>query len=224
MPDRSASILWFSPGLASSIIFAIISVSLGCPLIAAGLAVGDEVWFCANAGDAMNAAASVTNIAAVSGGGQTNTTNDSANDVTTIDAGPPVIALVKSVNPSGSQIPGTELIYTIVYTNNGGNPASSFIVIDPNPANVDALERVFHNIDFKIGSMTSSPGTSGLATAFSYSNDGGTTWTYAPVSGGGGAATGYDRNVTNIRWTFTGNLSQTSPNNTGSVSFTARIR
>ena len=173
---------------------------------------------------AMNAAASVTNTASVSGGGQTNTTNDSASDVTSIDAGPPIISLAKSVNPSGSQIPGTDLNYTIVYTNSGGNQASNFVIIDPNMQNADPLERVFHNLDFKVGSTTSSPGTSGLVAAFSYSNDGGTTWTYTPVSGGGGAPAGYDRNVTNIRWTFTGNLSQTSPNNTGSVSFTARIR
>ncbi len=173
---------------------------------------------------ASNAAASVTNTVAVSGGGETNTGNDTANDVTAIDAGPPNIGLVKSVSPSGPQIPGTDLGYTITYTNTGGKPASSFIIIDPNPANVDPLERVFHNMDFKVGSMTSSPGTSGLVAAFSYSNDSGTTWTYTPVSGGGGAAAGYDRSVTNIRWTFTGNLSQISPNNTGSVSFIARIR
>jgi uncharacterized repeat protein (TIGR01451 family) len=173
---------------------------------------------------AMNAPASVTNSASISGGGQTNTTNDTANDVTTINAGPPIIGLVKSVNPAGAQIPGTDLTYTIVYTNSGGNPASNFIVIDPNMQNADPLERVFHNLDFKVGSMTSSPGTSGLIASFAYSNDGGTTWTYTPVSGGGGAPAGYDRNVTNVRWTFAGNLSQTSPNNTGSVGFTARIR
>lgn len=173
---------------------------------------------------AINAAASVTNSASVSGGGQTNTSNDSANDVTTIDAGPPIVTLLKSVNPTGAQLPGTDLTYTIAYTNSGGKPAQSFIIIDPNPANADPLERVLRNVDFKIGSMTSTPGTSGLVATFSYSNDGGVTWTYAPVSAGGGAPAGYDRNVTNIRWSFAGNLSQTSPNNTGSVGFTARIR
>ena len=86
------------------------------------------------------------------------------------------------------------------------------------------MERVFHNIDFKVGSMTSTPGTSGLVATFEYSNDGGTTWTYTPVSGAGGAPAGYHRVVTNVRWVFAGTLSQTSPNNTGSVSFTARIR
>ena len=31
-------------------------------------------------------------------------------------------------------------------------------------------------------------------------------------------------NVTNVRWTFSGNLSQTAPNNSGSVGFSTRIR
>jgi hypothetical protein len=44
------------------------------------------------------------------------------------------------------------------------------------------------------------------------------------VSGSGGAPASYDRNVTHIRWSFTGNLSQTAPNNTGNVGFTVRIR
>src|SRR5712692_1263005 len=173
---------------------------------------------------ANNAAASVTNTANVSGGGQTNTANDSASDATIINAGSPNVGLVKSVSPTGSQAPGTDLVYTVVYTNTGGQPARNFVMIDPNPQNIDPLERVFHNLDFKVGSITSNPGTTGLTATIEYSNDGGTTWTYTPVSGGGGAPAGYDRSVTNIRWTFTGNLSQTSPNNTGSVSFTARIR
>ncbi len=156
---------------------------------------------------ANNAAASVTNTANVSGGGQTNTANDSASDATIINAGSPNVGLVKSVSPTGSQAPGTDLVYTVVYTNTGGQPARNFVMIDPNPQNIDPLERVFHNLDFKVGSITSNPGTTGLTATIEYSNDGGTTWTYTPVSGGGGAPAGYDRSVTNIRWTFTGNLS-----------------
>jgi len=57
-----------------------------------------------------------------------------------------------------------------------------------------------------------------------YSNNNGSTYVYTPVSGGGGAPAGYDRNVTNVRWTFSGNLSQIAPNNTGSVTFVSRIR
>ncbi len=124
------------------------------------------------------------------------------------------MTLVTSLSPSGSQIPGTDLAYTITFTNSGGLAAQSLVIKDPIPSFTD----------FKIGSVTNSLGTTGLTVTVAYSNDSGTTWTYTPVSGGGGAGAGYDRSVTNVRWTFTGNLSQTSPNNTGSVSFTVRIR
>ena len=173
----------------------------------------------------ITAPGSVTNSATVSGGGENNASNNTVNDLTTIDAAvPPSISLVKSVSPGGQQIPGTDLLYRIDYTNTGGQPATNFIIVDPNIANVDPAERVFHNVDLKVGSLTSSPGSTGLVATFEYSNDGGTTWTYTPVSGAGGAAAGYDRVVTNIRWSFAGNLSQTPPNNAGSVGFTVRIR
>ena len=150
--------------------------------------------------------------------------NNSATDNTTISPLPPNISLVKSVSPNGTQLPGTDLVYTIVYTNSGGQAATSFVVVDPNPSNTDPLERVLRNVDFKVGSMSSTPGTTGLVATFHYSNDGGATWTYTPVSAGGGAPVGYDRAVTNVRWSFAGSLNNISPNNSGSVSFTVRIR
>jgi hypothetical protein len=90
----------------------------------------------------------------------------------------------------------------------------SFVITDPVPANTD----------FKLGSVTSALGTTGLTLTAAYSNNGGSSYVYTPVSGGGGAPSGYDRAVTNIRWTLAGSLSQTSPNNSGSVGFTTRIR
>ena len=90
----------------------------------------------------LTAPASVTNSATVSGGGENNASNNTANDLTTINAAaPPSISLVKSVSPGGSQIPGTDLLYTIVYTNTGGQPANNFIIVDPNMANVVPAER-----------------------------------------------------------------------------------
>lgn len=139
--------------------------------------------------------------------------NNSATDSDAITSIPSV-ALVKSVNPTGNQIPGTDLTYTIAFTNGGGVVARSLVISDPVPANTD----------FKVGSVTNSLGTTGLTVAVAYSNNNGTSYAYTPVSGGGGATAGYDRNVTNVRWTFTGNLSQTPPNNAGSVSFIAKIR
>jgi uncharacterized repeat protein (TIGR01451 family) len=128
--------------------------------------------------------------------------------------GPPNVVLLKTVNPSGNQAPGTDLSYAITFTNSGGMVAQSLVIKDPIPPSTD----------FKVGSVVTNSGTSGLNVVVTYSNDGGSTWTYVPVAGGGGASIGYDRNVTNIRWSFSGNLSQIAPNNSGSVGFTAKIR
>jgi len=135
---------------------------------------------------------------------------------------PPNVALAKcvmsgaqGVNSIADAAQNALLTYRITYTNTGGTHSSNLVVADGIPANTD----------FKIGSATNPPGTSGLTVVIAYSNDNGTTWTYAPVSGGGGGAiAGYDRSITKVRWAFTGNLSQTAPNNTGSVGFTVRIR
>lgn len=160
---------------------------------------------------ASDAVPSVTNTATAA---STTFDQSAANNSSSVTKSVMNLVLSKSVNPSGSQIPGTDLAYTVAFTNSGGATASSFVITDPIPTNTD----------FKVGSVSNSLGSTGLTVVVAYSNNGGSTWTYAPASGGGGAPAGYDRNVTNIRWTFTGNLSQTSPNNAGSVSFTARIR
>ena len=132
-----------------------------------------------------------------------------------LTTGTPVLSLVNSVSPSAMlQPPGTDLAYTIAFTNSGGLSSANLVISDPIP----------NNTDFKVGSASSSLGTTGLSVSVAYSNNGGSTYAYTPVSGGGGAATGYDRTVTNIRWTFTGSLSQTAPNNAGSVTYTAKIQ
>lgn len=175
-----------------------------------------------------SAAASVTNTASVSGGGEpaANGGNNSASDATNIVAQPSVVLSKTCSNPANcqnaAQISGTELTYTISFTNSGGQAAANFTLIDPNPAN-SAL-KLNTNTDFKIGSIVNSPGATGLAAVVSFSNDNGASYNYAPVSQGGGARAGFDRNVTHVRWTFSGALSPTAPNNAGSVSFVVRIR
>ena len=138
-------------------------------------------------------------------------------DVTVFGYGeycPPNVTLVKSVSPGGAQMPGADLLYSIVFSNTGGSAASNMFITDPVPPNTD----------FKIGSVTNSLGTTGLSVAVSYSNDSGATWTYTPASGAGGAPSNYDRVITNVRWSLSGSLSQTSPNNSGTISFTVQIR
>ncbi len=83
---------------------------------------------------------------------------------------------------------------------------------------------VASNTDFKVGSQTNSLGTTGLSVTVAWSNDGGATWVYTPVSGAGGAPAGYDRLVTHAQWTFAGSLSHLAPGNAGTVGITTRIR
>lgn len=129
---------------------------------------------------------------------------------------PPSISLVKSVSPSGTQVPGTDLVYSISFSNSGDLAAQQFILVDPDPS---TTLKINDNTDFKVGSASATlGGLSGVTVT--YSKDGGTTFTYTPTSGGGGAPAGYDRNVTHVRWTFSGTLNS----GTGSATFTARIR
>ncbi len=145
-------------------------------------------------------------------------TSEFSGNVTVAGAQPDVSLLKACSSPPNCttqpQLPNTDLTYLITYTNAGGSAAQNFVLTDP----------VSANTDFKLGSVITNLGTTGLTVAIAYSNDGGTTWTYTPASGAGGAPAGYDRTVTHIRWSFTGNLSQTMPNNTGDAGFIVRIR
>ncbi len=141
-------------------------------------------------------------------------------------AAPPSITLDKTCPTpatcqTASQPPGTDLTYRIAFTNAGGSGAQQMVIVDAIP----------DNTDFKLSSATTNLGTTGLTVAVEYSNDynssspGLATWTYTPTSGGGGAASGYDRNVKAMRWRVTaGTLSQAAPNNTGDVGFRVKIR
>ncbi|MDX6613911.1 MAG: fibronectin-binding autotransporter adhesin [Blastocatellia bacterium] len=126
----------------------------------------------------------------------------------------PNVTLIGSVSPTGFVRPHTDLVYTFGFVNNGVGPAFALVITDPIPANTD----------FKLGSVTTSLGTTGLTPTIAYSRDSGATWSYTPVSTTGGAPAGYDRTVTNVRWSFGSTLSRNSPDNSGSVSFTVRIR
>lgn len=139
---------------------------------------------------------------------------------------PPNVTLAKSCSApanceSENQLPGADLTYTIVFANSGGQSAQGLTIVDAIPANTD----------FKIGTAAV-VAPSGMTFAIEYSFDynpadpPAATWTNAPpVSGGGGASAGYNALVKAIRWRNTaGLLSNSSPNNSGSVNFTVKIR
>jgi uncharacterized repeat protein (TIGR01451 family) len=125
----------------------------------------------------------------------------------------PSIQTVKTVNPSGTLAPGTDLTYTITVTNAGTEAAVSVV-------SVDSLAPQVH---FAVGSVASTL-PPGVSVAVTYSNTGGATWAYTPVSAGCGAPPGFDDCVTHIRWSFLNPLGQTAPNNTAALTFSARIR
>jgi len=180
----------------------------------------------------VNAAGSATNTAELTAANQPdpnsvpNNNNATENDqasVTLSATGIPDVVLTKAVLPVGTQLPGTDLVFTIGFENTGSANAGGFEIVDPDPT--DATLNLSSDMDFKVGSAAASMGSSGLlGVAVSYSNDGGLTFSYVPLSGAGGAPTGYDRLVTHVRWVFTGSLGFAAPNNSGNVSFTSRIR
>jgi len=143
--------------------------------------------------------------------GNTYGATNSALDITTIVAGN--LVLNKSVNPSGNQVPGTELTYRTDYSNVGIGNMDTIVIFDAMPSWTQ----------YRVGSASSGTLAAGItAITIEFSNDGGTTWIYVPVSTGGGAPANFDANVTNVRWVLTGTLAGGSGTADG-VAFVVRI-
>src|SRR3989441_984094 len=134
------------------------------------------------------------------------------NDVV-LSAAKPNLAMSNSVAPSGTSPPGTDLTYTLGVTNNGGDNATSVVVVDT----------LAPTVQFKVGSVANTL-PAGVTVVVAYSNDGGSTWTYVPASGACSAPASYDRCVNRIRWTFQNPFSAAAPNNSATLKFTAQIR
>jgi uncharacterized repeat protein (TIGR01451 family) len=143
--------------------------------------------------------------------GQVTLVRDDATDVTVIVAGN--LQLTKVVSPLGNQPPGTELTYTTDYTNIGTDQLTNVVLYDAVPAFTQ----------YRVGSVSAGvpPATITLVT-IEFSNDGGTTWTYAPFSGGGGAPANFDADVTNVRFVMTGDIAAGDGSATG-IGFVVRI-
>ena len=133
----------------------------------------------------------------------------------------PQIAVAKTSAPlSGTlgayNLPGSDILYTLTVTNTGGSPvdASSIVLSDVLPTGVTFRNTV---LDTASGTPFSiNAGSSGVSLAAgspAYSNNGGSTWSYAPASG-------YDANVRAVRVTPNGTMAAHS---SFSISFVARI-
>ncbi|HEU4365640.1 MAG TPA: hypothetical protein VFT13_09275 [Candidatus Krumholzibacteria bacterium] len=135
-------------------------------------------------------------------------------------AGPEAVAVVGNVrleltvDPTGPQLPGSELTYAMRYRNLGTKSIANIVILD----------RVPDHTQFKVGSaQIGTPPPSVASITPQYSSDGGATWTYVPMSGGGGAPPSFDANVTHVRFLLVGLLHSGIVPTVG-VSFTVRIR
>jgi uncharacterized repeat protein (TIGR01451 family) len=150
----------------------------------------------------------------------TQDTTDNAPASATVQVNtPPNVALNKQCTAPANcatqaQTPGTDLTYTVTFTNNGDTAASSFILYDMIPANTA----------FKVGSVTYNANGSGVAAPtvdYSQQARSGATPPVPPSPWTNYTPTGtYDANVHWIRWTFTGTI---PAGKSASVTFTVRI-
>ena len=124
----------------------------------------------------------------------------------------PVLTVVKSVSPSGTATPGTDLTYTTTLENAGKEKAASVAHVDSVPA----------QLGFKVGSASTTV-PAGITATVAYSNDGGATWTYVPVSAGCGAPAGYDSCVRALRVTL-GNSQALKPHDSVQLRYVAKVK
>jgi uncharacterized repeat protein (TIGR01451 family) len=114
---------------------------------------------------ANNAAASVTNSASVSGGGEINTANDTTTDPTTVNLLPDVVITAShNGNFTQGQIGAT---YTIVVSNTGGSPTTATVgVADTLPPGLTAT--AINGVGWTCPTLTSCTRSDALASGASY--------------------------------------------------------
>jgi uncharacterized repeat protein (TIGR01451 family) len=124
---------------------------------------------------------------------------------------PPTLTVLKSASPSPGVNPGQVVTYTVIATNTVQGLANSVILSDSlSPYLYWGVNTYGAGVAFQ---FTDGAPASGLTLgAPVYSRDNGATWTYAPVSGGGGAPAGYDANVTNWRIPMNGTMNANGAN------------
>ena len=161
----------------------------------------------------------ITNTASVTGPDFDYIMSNNTSSQTVTVVAPPSLTVVKSASPSPKVNPGQVVTYTILVTNTGSGVATNVVVTDSfSPYTYLGLNSYGTGVPFQF-----TPASSGLTLGSPvYSNNNGGSWTYTPVSGGGGAPAGYDANVTNWQIPMTGTMNANGANFT--INFQAQVK
>ena len=132
---------------------------------------------------------------------------DSSNDSASVAIAPattPTLTLVKSAD-TASAAPGQTITYSLTTFNSGPGGAVTVIFKDHmSPFTSWNLDAYGAGQPFQL--VDSIPASGLTLGAPVYSNDQGATWTYTPISTGGGAPVGHDATVTNWRIPMNGTM------------------
>jgi trimeric autotransporter adhesin len=127
-----------------------------------------------------DAAVDQLDVVTITATGETYAATDTAQDVTRVVQG--LLKLEKSVDPTGEQEPGTSLTYTTAYKNLGSAPITNVVIYDAIPAYTTYVN-------------SSAGGTIPAGQIlYSYSTDGGSTWSAWLSTSPTGAS------ISNLRW------------------------
>ena len=121
--------------------------------------------------------------------------------------------LVMTITPVAENRENAELAYRMDYRNISDNLLVNLAIENPIAAHTQ----------YRVGSATKGTPPKTITEVMPlFSNDGGLTWNYSPVSGGGGAPRLYDANVTHVRFMLGGVLTPGMASTVG-VGFTVRV-
>jgi hypothetical protein len=124
------------------------------------------------------------------------------------------LELTMTITPVAESRENAELAYKMDYRNVSEHLLVNLVIQNPIPVRAQ----------FRVGSATKGTPPEAITEITPlFSNDGGVTWNYNPVSGGGGAPGLYDANVTHVRFMLGGVLTP-GMSSTAGVGFTVRVQ